>query len=91
MAAGRRSNSQARSQRGVVKRDRMPHCPKCSRVFLIGPDFVWDVVVTGRTWPSGRAEVRCGICGHVWWSQDVVMPRRARKIARSRGVATTDG
>ena len=51
------------------KRNRMLDCPKCSRAFLIGPDFVRDVVVTGRRWPSGRAEVRCGICGHVWWSK----------------------
>jgi hypothetical protein len=73
------------------KRDRVPDCPKCSRVFVIGPDFVRDVVVTGRIWPSGRAEVRCGICGHVWWSQDVAMLRRARSIARSGGAATTGG
>jgi hypothetical protein len=77
--------------RGVVKRDPIPACPMCSRTFIIGPDFVRDVVVTGRTWPSGRAEVRCGICGHVWWSQDVGMLRRARKIAGSRGAATTGG
>ena len=39
-------------------------CPKCTRAFLIGPDFVADVVATGRTRPGGRAEVRCDICGH---------------------------
>jgi hypothetical protein len=92
MGADRRSRSQGRKpQGGAVKRGRGPQCPQCSRDFLIGPDFVWDVVVTGRTWPSGRAEVRCGICGHVWWSQDVAVLKRAREIARSRGATTTDG
>jgi len=38
-------------------------CPQCSRIFLIGPDSVTGVVATGRRWASGRAELRCGICG----------------------------
>ena len=71
------------SQRSVVKRGPMPACPKCSRAFLIGPDFVWDVVVTGRTLRSGRAEARCGICGDVWWSKDAGMLRTARAVARA--------
>ena len=80
-----RSGSRVRnSQRSVLKGPRPPDCPKCSRTFLIGPDFVRDVVVTGRTWASGRAEVRCGICGHVWWSKDVAVLRRARTIARTQ-------
>ncbi len=92
MGVGRRSGSQARNaKRGVVRRDRLPACPKCSRVFLIRPDFVWDTEVTGRTWRSGRAEVRCRICGHVWWSKDSVVLRRARSIARSRSAATMGG
>jgi len=55
MAVGRRDG---RRQEPTV------NCPKCTRAFLIGPDFVMDVVATGRIEPSGRAEVRCGICGH---------------------------
>ena len=73
--------------RNVVRRERIPACPKCSRAFLVGPDFVWDVVVTGRTWPSGRAEVRCGICGHAWWSKDPVALRRARSVSRAAAAA----
>jgi hypothetical protein len=63
-------------------RQRIPACPKCSRAFLVGPDFVWNSVITGRTWSSGRAEVRCGICGHAWWSKDPLIVKRARSVAR---------
>ena len=58
-------------------------CPACARAFLIDSDFVPDTVATGRTWPSGRAELRCGICKHVWWSKEPEALRRAR-MARTR-------
>ena len=59
------------------------NCPKCARVFLIGPDFVADITATGRTWPGGRAELRCGICGHGWWSKHPEALRKARIVIRA--------
>ena len=58
------------------------NCPLCRRAFIIGPDFVPNVVATGRTWASGRAEVRCGICGYTWWSKESGALRKARAVAR---------
>jgi hypothetical protein len=43
------------------KRDRVPPCPKCSRAFLIEPGFVWEVVVTGRTWAERAVTLDKGI------------------------------
>jgi hypothetical protein len=57
------------------------NCPTRSRVFLIGPEFVTNIVATVRTQSSGRAELRCGICGYTWWSKDPEALRMAR-IAR---------
>ncbi len=53
-------------------------CPTCARTLLIGPDFVMDVVATGRVQTGGRAEMRCQICGHVWWSKHPEALRQAR-------------
>jgi hypothetical protein len=54
-------------------------CPECSRTFIIGPDFVSDITATGRAHPnSKRAEVRCQICGHVWWSKHPAALRLAQ-------------
>ncbi|MBI2527369.1 MAG: hypothetical protein HYV93_15455 [Candidatus Rokubacteria bacterium] len=59
-------------------------CPRCSRAFVIGPEFVADIVATGRLRPNGkRAELQCGICGHTWWSKHPEALKRAR-AARSR-------
>jgi len=78
MAVGRRSGS---------RQEPAVNYPKCTRAFVIGSDFVMDVVATGRIEPSGRAEVRCGICGHTWWSKDPVALRRVRAVARSQRIA----
>ena len=62
------------------------NCPICARDFLIGPAFVMDVAATGRIRKSERgakrAEVRCGICGHRWWSRHPEALKKARARAR---------
>ena len=59
-------------------------CPECSRTFVIGPDFVPAITATGRLRPSGqRAELRCGICGHTWWSKHPMALQKARAARRS--------
>jgi len=84
MAVGRRSGSRAKArERRTLKQGTALNCPKCARAFLIGPDFVPDITATGRTWPGGRAELRCGICGHRWWSKHPEALRRARITVRS--------
>jgi transcription elongation factor Elf1 len=86
MGAGRRSGSRAKVRARRTPSQRTPlNCPKCARAFLIGPDFVADVIATGRTWPGGRAELRCGICGHRWWSRHPEALRKARIILRASG------
>jgi hypothetical protein len=58
-------------------------CPRCARTFLIGPDFVMDIASTGRIRPDGkRAEVRCGVCQHAWWSKHPDALRKARAARR---------
>ena len=60
-------------------------CPECSRTFVIGPDFVPAITATGRLRPSGqRAELACGICGHIWWSKHPTALQKARAVRRSR-------
>jgi len=59
------------------------NCPACAKVFLIGADFVTQVTATGRTWPSGRAELRCEICGHIWWSKEAAALRHARAVGKA--------
>jgi hypothetical protein len=66
-------------------------CPKCARAFLIGPEFVADITATGRTWPGGRAELRCGICGHTWWSKHPEALRKGRILGRSQRLARQRG
>ena len=59
-------------------------CPQCSRTLVIGPEFVVDIVATGRLRPNGkRAELQCRICGHTWWSKHPEALGKAR-AARSR-------
>jgi hypothetical protein len=82
---GRRSGSRAKAkERRTLSQRTALNCPTCARAFLIGPDFVADITATGRTWPGGRAELRCGICGHVWWSRHAQALRKARTVARSQ-------
>jgi hypothetical protein len=38
----------------------------------------------GDTGPGGRAELRCGICGHGWWSKHPEALRKARIAVRSQ-------
>jgi len=63
-------------------------CPDCVRDFVIGPDFVLEVVVTGRVRKAERgatrAEVRCGICSHTWWSRHPQALKKARAATRGR-------
>ena len=73
-----------RTARSLPAADRLL-CPDCSRTFVIGPDFVPAITATGRLRPSGtRAELTCGICGHVWWSKhpDALQKGRAARRAR---------
>ena len=59
-------------------------CPKCTRAFLIGPDFVMDIAATGRVHRNcKRAEVRCHVCSHAWWSKHPEAFRRARAVRAS--------
>jgi len=58
-------------------------CPRCNETFVIGPDFVMDLVSTGRIRPDGRrAELRCRICEHTWWSKHPEAIRKARAERR---------
>jgi transcription elongation factor Elf1 len=85
MGAGRRGGKRATARkRKTARQDAALNCPRCTRVFLIGPEFVTNIVATGRTWPSGRTELRCGICGHTWWSRHPEALRKARIVARSQ-------
>jgi DNA-directed RNA polymerase subunit RPC12/RpoP len=59
-------------------------CPNCAKTFLIGPEFVMDIVATGRSQRNDRAEVRCRICGHTWWSKHREALRKGRAIARAQ-------
>jgi len=60
-------------------------CPACSRIFVIGPEFVPMIAATGRLRPSGqRAELRCGVCGHTWWSKHPAALQKARAARRAR-------
>jgi len=71
------------SRRRAVKVAGAFACPVCARTFLIGPDFVTELIATGRIQTGGRAEIRCGICGHVWWSKHPQAVRRARTAMRA--------
>jgi hypothetical protein len=79
----RRIGSRAKARkRNTITRGTALNCPRCVRAFLIGPEFVADITATGRTWPGGRAELRCGICGHTWWSKHPEALRKARIVAQ---------
>ena len=71
------------SRRRAVKVAGAFACPACARTFLIGPDFVTELIATGRIQAGGRAEIRCGICRHVWWSKHPQALRRARSAMRA--------
>jgi transcription elongation factor Elf1 len=81
MAVGRRSGNRAKTrERRTSSQQTALDCPTCARALLIGPDFVADIAATGRTQASGRGELRCGICGHTWWSKHPEALRKARIV-----------
>jgi hypothetical protein len=79
MRAVKKRGRMAVGRRGGRRRAATLNCPKCARAFLIAPGFVMEVAATGRIEPSGRAEVRVGICGHTWWSKHAEALRKARR------------
>jgi transcription elongation factor Elf1 len=80
---GRRSGKRTTvRKRRTARQNATLSCPMCARAFLIGPEFVTNIVATGRIWPSGRAEIRCGICGHTWWSRHPEALRKARVVTK---------
>jgi len=90
MAAGRRNRRNGRrgsaSRHFATGQGAALKCPKCARAFLIGPDFVADVIASGRSQPGGRAEVRCDIGGHAWWSKHAEALRKARAVVHARRI-----
>lgn len=78
------SRRRPRASRSAPAAERLL-CPECSRTFVIGPDFVPAITATGRRRPNGlRAELRCGICGHIWWSKHPTALQLARAARRGR-------
>jgi hypothetical protein len=52
---------------------------------VIGPDFVPAITATGKLRPNGkRAELRCDICLHTWWSKHPAALQKARAARRGR-------
>src|SRR5215471_14058216 len=58
MDAKRRRDSRATCTSPDTASRQDSRLPRCSRAFLVGPDFVWNSVITGPDPVSGRAEVR---------------------------------